>query len=105
MILSIVNEESTSYLTVDFKDKADALEAPASVSYRIDCLTSGQEIQGDTSITPLASVEIEIDPALNAIQDANNAREWRRVTVTATYGPNDQINDQFDFYLRNMSGI
>lgn len=105
MIRPTVNEETTSYLEVDFHDKSGELQAPATVSYRIDCLTTGEPVKGDTSITAAGSVEIEIEANENAIRDPSNAREWKRVTVTATFGPNDRINDQFNYWVRNLSAI
>ena len=46
-----VNEKSTAYLTVTFRDKAGAAQAPASAKYRIDDVTTGQLVRGDTDIS------------------------------------------------------
>lgn len=100
-----VNEKSTSYLSVTFKDKAGAAAAPASATYRIDCITTGTAIKGDTALTPAGTVEIAITPNENRIVTPGNARERRRVTVTATYGATDSVSDEFDYDVVNLSHV
>lgn len=97
-----INEGSTGYLTVDFKDKDGTLEAPTSISYRIDCLTNGQEVKTDTSVTPASSVEIELTKTDNAIINQNNNSERRLVTVTGTYSADDAIVEEFEYNVKNM---
>jgi len=104
-ILAIVPEQTTAYLTVTFLDKNGAAAAPTSVTYRIDCLRSGTVVLADTPLTPAASIEIVITPAQNAIQQAANSNEHKRVTVKATYGAADAVNDQYDYLVRNLSGV
>ena len=100
-----VNEGSTAYLTVSFLDKNGTASAPSSVSYRIDCLTSGAAIKGDTSVTAGASVEITLSAADNALQSQTRARERRRVTVTGTYGASDAVRDQYDYDVVNLRAV
>lgn len=100
-----VNEKSTSYVTATFKDKAGAAQTPSTVTYRIDCLTTGAVILSDTSLTPASSIEITITATQNAMQLAGNLRETRRVTVRATYGVGDSINDQYDYDILNLTGV
>jgi len=105
MALEIVNEKSTAYLTVTFKDKDGALEAPSSASYRIDCLTNGQEVRGDTALTPGATIEITLSPADNAIIDQDNEVERRLVTVTGTYGASDTIHQEYEYNVKNLRKV
>ncbi len=101
--MSTVNEDSTAYLDVDFKDKDDELEAPTTISYRIDCLTNGQEVKDDTAFTPAAaSIEIELTKTDNAIISQTNNSEKRLVTVTGVYGGDDQIVKEYQYDLINM---
>lgn len=100
-----VKEQSTSYLTVTFKDKAGAVAAPASATYRIDCLTTGTAIKAATALTPAATVEITIAPNENRIVTPGNTRERRRVTVTASYGASDGVNEEFDYDVVNLSQV
>lgn len=100
-----VNEKSTSYLSVTFKDKAGAAAAPASATYRIDCLTTGTAIKADTALAPAGSVEITITPTENRIVTSGNARERRRVTVTANYGASDSVSEQYDYDVVDLSHV
>ena len=102
-----VNEKTSSYLTVSFKNKAGVLDIPASIVYRIDCITNGIEILTDTVVVPASVVEIIIPSSLNSIINNTNEKERRRVTVKATYGVGieDAINDFYDFDVLNLSGV
>lgn len=103
MTTDTVNEGSTAYVTATFRDKAGQLAQPTSVSYRIDCVSNGQQIVDDTSATPGTSVEITLSAAHNAILDPKRARELRRVTVTGSYGADDAVVEQYDYWVRNLS--
>ena len=100
-----VTEKSTGYLTVTFKDKAGAQQAPASASYRIDCLTTGTAIKAETALIAAGSVDITITPTDNRIIAAANVRESRRVTVSAIYGAADEVHDQFDYDVENRAFV
>lgn len=100
-----VNEKSTAYLTVTFKDKAGVQQVPASATYRIDCLTTGTAIKAETALTPAGSVEITLTPTDNRIIAAANVRESRRVTVNAVYGASDEVHDQFDYDVENRAFV
>lgn len=104
MVAPIVNEKSTAYLTVTCKDKAGAQAAPSALSYRIDCLTTGQVLLEDTALAAAAEVEITLTPAQNAILGGNQ-QERRRVTVQATYGAADAVNAEFEYVVRNLGGV
>ena len=102
--MTTVNEGSTCYLDVSFKDKEGVLAAPTSISYRIDCITNDEEIKDDTVFAPPASsIEIEIDSTDNAIIDQDNNSERRLVTVTGTYGAEDKIVEEYEYDLINMT--
>jgi hypothetical protein len=98
-----VKERTTAYLTVTFKDKNGVAVAPNSASYRIDCLTSGQAVKAPTALAPASSIEITLTPADNAIRVATHVRETKRVTVSAIYGASDEVNDQYDYDVVNLS--
>ena len=104
-VVATVPEKTTAYLTVSFLDKAGAPAIPASVTYRIDCLTTNTAILADTALTPAASIEITLTPAQNAIINQANALEAKRVTVKATYGASDALNDEYDYLVKNLSGV
>lgn len=102
MGLEVVNEGGTAYLTVTFLDRDGAAQAPASVSYRIDDVASGQEVLGDTDVSPGSSVLITLRPSDNAMVNAERHRERRRVTVTAVYEVDDALPDAYDYVVRNL---
>lgn len=102
--MDIVNEGTTCYLSVAFKDKDGAAAAPSSVSYRIDCLTTGTAVLGDTSATAAATTAITITAAQNAIL-GGRPLERRRVTVTGTYAGSEAVREQFDYQVRNLSAV
>lgn len=103
--MSTVKEGSTAYLTATFKDKAGTLAAPTSLSYRIDCMATGQVVRADTSLTPATSVEIVLTPAEMAILAAGNTHETKRVTVKAGYGASDAVNDEYSLIVKALDGV
>jgi len=100
-----VNEGSTAYLTVTLLDKDGAQAAPSALSYQIDDVTTGTTVRSATALAAAAQVEITLAPTDNAIQTATNKRERRRVTVQASYGAGDALNAEYDYIVRNLSGV
>ncbi|RLJ20799.1 hypothetical protein DJ031_04625 [bacterium endosymbiont of Escarpia laminata] len=95
---------NVSWLTVSFFDKDGLPATPATVDYKIICLTTGTVINATGSITPTGPVEeIEITAAENAIVNAINTREHRRVIVTAGYGAAKDHVEAYDYYVRNLN--
>lgn len=104
-MIESVNERTTAYLTVTMRDKAGALAAPTGLTYRIDCLTTGTEILADTVLTPVDTVEIELTATQNRIVSAGNKAERRRVTVSATYGADDELHEDYEYQVVDVPGI
>lgn len=102
-----INELSTGFLDIEFENPAGELEVPTSARYRIDCLTTGNQVVTWTAITGLAaSMTLTIANTLNAMQDgANNSIELKRVTVEATYDVDDVIYEKYDYQLRNLNQV
>lgn len=99
MSVQSVSARTTAYLTVRFLDKNGVAASPAGISYRIDCMTSGQEIRDDTPIDPQAILEITIKASENAMINGTNTKERRRVTVVATYGEDDEAVGTFFYFV------
>ena len=97
-----VNERSTAYLTVTFKDKAGAAQQPTAASYRIDDVATGAQIRADTPLTPGTSVEITLTPADNAVVSPRLEVEKHVVTVTGTYGEDDAVRAQYVYEVVNL---
>lgn len=102
---SVVNERSTSYLSVSLLDKAGAAAVPASVRYRVDCQTTGQMVRDWTNLAPAAALEIVLTSADNAMVNAVNRSELRRVTVSAVYGVDDEVHNTWEYQVRNLDHV
>ncbi len=100
-----VLEGSTAYLTVDFLDKDGNLVVPTSVVYSIFCLSNGVAVKAETALGAASSIEIVIKPVDTVIINSANSRELKRVTVKAVYGLDDGKNAQFDYYVKNLTGV
>lgn len=101
-----VNEKSTAYLTVTFRDKAGAAQAPTGAKYRIDDVTGGQAVRGDTEIaSPASTVELTLTVADNTMKNGAAATEQRRVTVVAEYGAGDAVTAEYIYEVINLAGV
>lgn len=101
-----VNEKSTAYLSVTFRDKAGAAQAPTTASYRIDDVTTGQQVRDDTDIaSPASTVELTLTVADNTLKNPIATTEQRRVTVTAEYGAGDAVRAEYIYEVINLAGV
>lgn len=100
-----VNEGTTSYLTVTFKDKAGVAQTPASATWEVIDLLSGTVKLSPTAITPAGTVELTVPASVNSIVDDANPEEVRRVIVKATYAADDKVNSQYDYAVVNLSKV
>jgi hypothetical protein len=100
-----VNEGTTAYLQVSFLDKTGALQQPTSITYRIDDAATRTPIRGATSVAPASTVEIVLTPSDNAIVSSFARTERHIVTVTGTYGSDDQVVAQFVYEVVNLQAI
>lgn len=100
-----VNEESTAFLTLNFKDKDGQPEQPAEIKYWIHDLFSGEEVRGETTVQPANSVEITLSVSDNTLINDTNKREGRLVTIEATYGANEKQTGQFHYNIKPLAHI
>lgn len=103
MSLVTINEASSGTLTIEFLDEAGLPAAPSSISYRIDCVTSGTEIRDDTAIAPASVVDLGLTPEDTRIVTQSNRIERRRVTLVAMFGPGDQLTQDYEYSVRNLN--
>lgn len=75
------DEWHTLYLV--FKDEDNEFDAPATVSYRVYCVTTQTLLVDLTSLTPASEISIALTGDLVTIQNTDNKRERRRVCVYA----------------------
>lgn len=100
-----INEGTSAWLTVTFKDQAGANAAPTSATYQVDCLTTGTAVRAATAMGAGAAVEIALTEDDTAIQLAANATERKRVSVIGSYGAGDKVKAQYDFIVTNLSEV
>lgn len=105
-LLETYNEGSTGYITITFYDGDDVLAAPDSFQYRIDCETTSVEIRDWTAVTtPGSEYRLTLTATDTAIQGAGNDTEQRRITISASYGSGDKLNDEVFFAVKNLKHI
>ena len=103
MTVATINAASSGTLTIEFLDEAGALAVPSSISYRIDCVTSGAVIRNDSSIAPASTIDLALTPDDTRIVTPSDRMERRRVTLVVTFGPDDQITDDYEYTVRNLN--
>ena len=101
--VTIVDEKSSSFLTVSLFDKDDVLAIPTLLSYNIEEADDATSIRAETVITPASTFEIALNAVDNTILDDGKDYEEHRVTINAEYGPNDELHDDFIYKVRNLS--
>lgn len=84
---------------------------PPSVDWRLLCLTTKKELQPWTPVTPEVVTEagaivgvkafIELDGALNAIQDSSNRRETKQLQVASGLGTSRQRSEWLEYAVAN----
>lgn len=101
--MEIVNERSTSIVTLTFRDETGAQVTPSAGTYRIDDAASGTEIRAATPFTPSGSThDITITDEENRILDVNRNIEERIVTVSFTYGVGKKGSGEYRYGVKNL---
>ena len=104
--MEIVNEKSTSIVTLTFRDESGALVTPSAGTCQIHDAASGMEIRVETPFTPAGSThDITITDTENRILDATRNMEERIVTVSFTYGAGKNGNGEYRYGVKNLAKI
>jgi hypothetical protein len=103
--LQQVNERSTAWLTVTFRDKTGAAQAPTSATYRIHDAGSGALVREAVLSAPGSTVEIVLTDEDNALRNPAAGYEKRRVTVEAQFGQGDAVTAEFVYQVLNLAGV
>ncbi len=98
----MVNENSTSYLTVTFYDESSEPVTPDSITWKVHDKSTGTELQPATSVPVGTSVELVISPTINRILNSIHKEETRVVTVETTYGSTQQFNADYEYSVKNL---
>jgi hypothetical protein len=103
--MNTINEGSECTIETIPLDANRVRMVPTSMRYRIDCLTTRQQVLDWTSIaTPAESNLIVVSAALNAIRSDRNVRERKQMTVETTSGTSKR-NDTFSWDVLNIQGV
>lgn len=101
-----VREGSAFTATAYCRDRATAAASvPTNLYYRVDCLTTGKELAGWTSVSAASSASISITATHNAIQDQSNAYETKQLTVSADHGLSTQVRETAVWTVSNIRGF
>jgi hypothetical protein len=102
----MINEQSTAYLTITFKDENGDASQPSSSTYQIHDEASGTEIQSETALSPTAGVAtLTLTPAFNTIINSDLPWETRIVTIHGEYAGGQQINEICRYRVKNLGHI
>jgi hypothetical protein len=99
------NEGQSFTATFKFFDASNFPSSPITARYRIDCLSSGQEVRGWTELTPAQSIDIAVTPSDNAIKDSRNSVERKQIVVQSNYGTESQSVQDSEWEVKNLQGV
>lgn len=99
------NEGQSFTATFKFFDSGYVPSSPTTARYRVDCLTTGNEIRGWTTVTPAQTLNISVSPEDNRIVSSANPFERRQLVVQSNYGTSTQSVQTSDWLVKNLQGV
>ena len=106
IMVPTLNEGSRCFVKAKFFDKLGNPQIPSSLSYRIDCETTGQTILDWTAATPDSVVEITVDATANSIINSRNPVERKVLTFQANADPPEAaFTEQQEWDLINLLAV
>jgi hypothetical protein len=103
--MDTVDERSTSAYTVSFFGLNGIAAVPTSVTYSTRCNKTNTPIKTGVSITPASVVTIILDSLDSTIQNTANQFEDKILTVRAVYATNDECNAEYEWLVKNLTGV
>jgi hypothetical protein len=100
-----IREGSRQKAKFTFEDEERHRFTPTSIRYRVHDRESGDELIAWTAVTPASQVQITIPASANRILDDCNRYEYRVVTVQSDFGTDDQLSDEDEYRVKNLSGF
>ena len=102
---TLVKEGSAFPLTVYLRLRSTGAAAtPTTIHWRLDCLSTGNEIADDTSVSAASSFTIAVTGAHNAIQSDGNEFETKQLTITTDVGLATQYREAVTWRVQNLYG-
>lgn len=100
-----INEGATLLVVLEYRDDADAAFTPAEVRYRLDSLTTRENLVPWTSVSSLSTTNtIVITATLNTLAHTKSIDE-RQVVVETTDDDGYKAVDTFDYEITNLFGV
>lgn len=100
-----VNEGTTAYVTFTFRNKSGAPEAPTTIRYWIDDVSSDQRVRESTAVDPGSIVEVKLTTTDTQILNMSSISEERRITVRGEYGEDDAVVSEMFYEVVNLAGV
>jgi hypothetical protein len=103
-----VNESSAMTVRARFFNETGDLVSPTTARYLIRDISNDRVVRDWTSISPAATVDIQVTASDNDIYDSGRRErrfEKRVVTVQADEGTATQRTDEIEYWVRNLAGI
>jgi len=110
----VYNEHTGVEFTAWFTSNPGVPTLPLSVHYRLRCLTNDLVLQDWTELAPEiiadetgitgVKVVIDVDGALNVLQDSNNRRETKQLQVVAAKDTPREFSKFRDYAVANGGG-
>ena len=96
--------ESGSLTATAYFRLSGAADTPADVWYRVQCLTTNQELTGWTSVSAASSVSITLSGVNTDIKDASNKYERKQLQVSADMDASDEVRGALVYTVENLAG-
>jgi hypothetical protein len=106
MAVPTLNEGSRCFIKAKFFDRRETPQIPTSLSYKVQCETTGTVLQDWTAVTPDTVVEVQIDATLNKIVNRRNTIERKVVTFMANADPPESaFTEDQEYDLINLDAF
>jgi hypothetical protein len=106
MPVPTLNEGSRCFVKAKFFDKSGNPQIPSSISWRLDCETTGTALQDWLTVTPDSVIEVTVNATLNTIINSRNLVERKVLTFLANADPPESaFTEAQEYDLLNLEGI
>ncbi len=93
----IEDGNETHTLTIEFKDENNDYVVPASVSYKVYCVTTDTLLVDTTALTPASTITLNLTGDMVTLQEATNVKEVKRICVTSIDSEDRTLNKCFEY--------
>ena len=101
----VVNENSTTTISIEVFDENGIPIIPDTIEYKILDKDTKITLQNTITINPTTTkTDIVIPESINSFQDENKQREGRIVSISTFY-QSKKITTEFIYYLKNLESF